>query len=125
MKEKLHVILLLWLCIWMQAVPAFPHHHHDGMPCLAHDMEPARTAKSTHGCTAGCTAHFQLVMPTPASHACCRKDITRPSSLPGCTTENEAILSAPLTHRPDNIRKAAFCPSRPIGGKGLRAPPAA
>lgn len=44
MKKQLHAIILLWLCMLMQAVSVYPHHHHAHTLCLGQEMKGMRAS---------------------------------------------------------------------------------
>lgn len=125
MKKQLHTIILLWLCMLVQAVSVFPHHHHAEALCLGHDMETARPAKGTHACGSECITHFHLTMPSSDSRVSYKKSVSRPSYL------LQTVCGFPVIHGPQTSEGAYHADrpdlylSRPVGGKGLRAPPLA
>ncbi|EGG52695.1 conserved domain protein [Paraprevotella xylaniphila YIT 11841] len=125
MKKQLHAIILLWLCMLVQAVSVFPHHHHAEALCLGHDMETARPAKGTHACGSECITHFHLTMPSSGSHVSYKKNVSRPSCLLR-TSYDFPVIHGPQTSKGTyQTDRTDLYLSLPVGGKGLRAPPLA
>ena|GEM_PF-1842760 len=125
MKKQLHAIILLWLCMLVQAVSVFPHHHHAEALCLGHDMGTARPAKGTHACGSECITHFHLTMPSSGSHVSYKKNVSRPSCLLR-TSYDFPVIHGPQTSKGTyQTDRTDLYLSLPVGGKGLRAPPLA
>lgn len=69
MDRTLHTYLLTLLCLLMQAVAVFPHHHHDHVFCLhndwtqcegcAHKHHHNDSPQEQHECEDGCVTHLQ------------------------------------------------------------------
>ncbi|MBS4806920.1 MAG: hypothetical protein KH071_03285 [Paraprevotella sp.] len=125
MKKQLHAIILLWLCMLMQAVSVYPHHHHAHTLCLGQEMESTRPVKSTHACTSECITHFQLTIPSSGSCFSYKKAVSRPPFILWAACDLSAIHTLQISRRPYNAYRPDLYLSRPIGGKGMRAPPRA
>ena len=135
--KQLHAIILLWLCMLMQAVSVYPHHHHAHILCLGQEMESTRPVKSTHACTSECITHFQLTIPSSGSCFSHKKAVSRPPFILWAACDLSAIHTLQISRRPYNAYrpdlylsrpiggKGILYLSRPIGGKGMRAPPRA
>ena len=69
MDRTLRTYFLTLLCLLMQAVAVFPHHHHDHMFCLhndwtqcegcAHEHHHNGSPQEQHECEDGCVTHLQ------------------------------------------------------------------
>ncbi|MGN0057564.1 MAG: DUF6769 family protein [Phocaeicola plebeius] len=69
MDRTLRTYLLTLLCLLMQAVAVFPHHHHDHVLCLhndwahcegcAHEHHHDGMPQEQHECEDGCVTHLQ------------------------------------------------------------------
>lgn len=59
MRKRLEAIFLLWVCMIMQAVSVFPHHHHDNALCFHQDKDLTQTP-APHTCSSSCVTQFNL-----------------------------------------------------------------
>lgn len=71
MSRKFRAYILLLVCMLMQAVAVFPHHHHAGIFCLHNDLMTCTTIDcceqesscshhaEQHKCSTSCITHIQ------------------------------------------------------------------
>ena len=123
MKSRFKAILLIGLCLLMQAIAVYPHHHHDDALCTAHDMRTASTSGLPQPCTAGCITHFSLTLPTTETSVTSQKDIRRHKS--DATPERTVCTALLLStgHCGQGECRTTFYVSPPADGTALRAPP--
>ena len=88
MKRELRAFVCLAVCLLMQAVSVFPHHHHNHLICIHDDLTEQSAEESPlheehsqghdccgHGCCAGCATHI-LTSYENISHEDCLPDYT-------------------------------------------------
>ena len=121
MKSRFKAILLIVLCLLVQAVSVYPHHHHADALCTKHGMEASSPARAPQPCTAGCITHFNLTVPETTLSVSQKS----PSFREAFRAERPFISRLqPCAHASAyGFLQAVSCPSPPVGGAGLRAPP--
>lgn len=123
MKPRFNAIVLIVLCLLVQAVSVYPHHHHANAPCTSHDREASLPVPVPQNCTAGCITHFNITLPT-VSHSV--REIQKTPILYKVIFRTEYPLPLLLFQnfgKRGGISPAILYSSPPIGSIGLRAPP--
>lgn len=124
MKNRFKAILLMMLCLLVEAVSVYPHHHHADALCTRHGREASSPARTPQPCSAGCITHFQLTLPSVSFSV---REVQKTPILykVAFRTERVGFLSPLL--QGDRKRKenppVILHASPPTGGTGLRAPP--
>ena len=117
-RQQFKATFLILLCILMQAVAVWPHHHHGERVCFKDVQEQATPTGCTQRCHAECATHFILDLPDATSTRPVRYDTTRCLAvlllllLPAATAHKP--LAPYITHK---VTSVAMSPH------GLRAPP--
>lgn len=123
MRPRIKAILLVWVCMLVQAVSVFPHHHHAEALCLGHGPEPVSPATPPQPCTASCITHFCLTLPAKETVGRDVKDVQREKDLSPATWAACCCQSRQDGHSRPGVRPMVSCSTPPEGGTGWRAPP--
>lgn len=135
MERKLKSYFLLAVSILMLVASVFPHHHHDLLFCVAHDLETCSVSaecpdhlhhtgdEDNHACTSSCVTHFAFSVPdnhgTGLSPAYSYSLLIYPLLL---TLERlssfGAELPCPYSYYIERLHARHF-----VAASGLRAPP--
>ncbi len=123
MESRFKAILLIGLCLLVQAISVYPHHHHEDALCTGHDMKAAFPAGSPRPCTDGCITHFSLTLPTADISVALQKTVRHQKD---AATPDQTVCAVQTLHAGRGKRQerhSAFYTSPPAGGTALRAPP--
>lgn len=135
MKRRRYIAwVLIWVSMIMLTASVLPHHHHQEILCLQHDVTvcdcqcsqhaPQNDASDqNHTCNAGCVTKFKSVTPDPAQDGI-SPDYSFCSLL--YTMTDVLVLSLRLSEHntlPYIYYLEKLHPTCLPHGKGLRAPP--
>lgn len=122
-KKQLHAVILIWLCMLMQAVSVFPHHHHAHALYMGHGHESGCPVRDSRRCTSECITHFTLTLPSYENITKAGKQTEHPHTVFRRT--HHFILAQILKAKEHRYgtRPTGTCPSPPGKNTGMRAPP--